>query len=354
MYGCESWTIKKVERWRIDAFEVWCWRRLLRVPWNARRSNQSILKEISPNVHWKDWCCSWNSNNLATWYEELTHWKRPWCWERLKAGGEGDDREGDGWMVSPTQWTWVWVNSGSWWWTGRPGVLQSMGLQRVGHDWVTELNWTELFLVFLANIWSQHYKTMILEHLVTYLSELMISSEWKWISEPLLQAFPAVRESAGVINHAKEHCDRMWIKKDTYANSYSVVFLLSNVRGRMGQVWCVTTPQTERAIFFLPSTPLLFWNADFTYVPFLRQENSGSNVESLVASVSKNLRPFVSALSSGFASPQAAVHSWESMEVICWEGIPWLGSDHDSAIFRVSAGVLPSSTWSRLHVLLLK
>ena len=79
---------------------------------------------------------------LATWCEELTHWKRPWCWERLRAGGEGDDRGWDSWMASLTQWTWVWVNSGNWWWTRRPGVLQSMGLQRVAHDWVTELNWT--------------------------------------------------------------------------------------------------------------------------------------------------------------------------------------------------------------------
>ena len=106
MYGCESWTIKKAEHQRIDAFELWCWRRLLRVPWTARRSNQSILKEISPDVHWKDWCWSWNSNTLATWCEELTHLTRPWCWERLRAGGEGDNRGWDGWMASLTQWTW--------------------------------------------------------------------------------------------------------------------------------------------------------------------------------------------------------------------------------------------------------
>ena len=140
LYGCESWTIKQAERPRIDAFERWCWRRLLRVPWAARRYNQSILKEIIPEYAWKDWCWNWNSNTLATWCEELTHWKRPWCWERLKAGGERDDRGWDGWMAPLTQWTWVWVNSGSWWWTGRPGVLRSMGSQRVGHDWATELN----------------------------------------------------------------------------------------------------------------------------------------------------------------------------------------------------------------------
>ena len=95
-------------------------------------------------VHWKDWCWSWNSNTLATSCEELTHWKRLWCWEGLGAGGEGDDRGWDGWMASPTRWTWVWVNSGSWWWTGRPGVLRFMGSQIVRHDWATELNWTEL------------------------------------------------------------------------------------------------------------------------------------------------------------------------------------------------------------------
>ena len=95
------------------------------------------------NIHWKDWCWSWNSNTLATWCEELTHLKRPWFWERLKVGGEGDDRGWGGWMASPTQWTWVWVSSRSWRWTGRPGVLQSMRSQRVGHDRVTELNWTE-------------------------------------------------------------------------------------------------------------------------------------------------------------------------------------------------------------------
>ena len=140
MYGCESWTIKKAEHQRIDAFELWCWRRLLRVPWTARRSNQFILNKIVLNIHWKEWCWSWNSNTLATWCDEPTHLKRPWCWERLKAVGEGDDRGWDGWLASPTQWTWVWTNSRRWWRTGKPGMLQSMGLQRVRHDWATELN----------------------------------------------------------------------------------------------------------------------------------------------------------------------------------------------------------------------
>ena len=95
-------------------------------------------------VHWKDWCWSWNSSTLATSCEELTPWKRLWCWKGLGAGGEGDDRGWNGWMASATRWTWVWVNSRSWLWTGRPGVLRFMGSQRVRHDWATELNWTEL------------------------------------------------------------------------------------------------------------------------------------------------------------------------------------------------------------------
>ena len=121
MYGCESWTIKKAEHRITDAFELWCWRRLLRVPWTARRLNQSILKKSTLNIHWKDWCWSWSSNTLATWFEELTHWKIPWCWERLKA--EEDNSGWDVWMESPTQLTLVWASSRRWWRTGKPSVL---------------------------------------------------------------------------------------------------------------------------------------------------------------------------------------------------------------------------------------
>ena len=99
-----------------------------------------ILKEISPEYSSEGRCWSWSSNTLATSFKELTHLKRPWCWERLKAG-EGDDRGWDGWMASLTQWTWIWVGFRSWWWTERPGVLQSMGSQRVRHDWAIELNY---------------------------------------------------------------------------------------------------------------------------------------------------------------------------------------------------------------------
>ena len=139
MYGCESWTIKKAEHWRIDAFELWCWIRLLRIPWPARRSNQSILKEISPGCSLEGLMLKlklqyfghmvWRADSFE---KTLTLWK-------MRAGGEGNNRGWDGWMASLNQWTWVWMNSGSWWWTGRPGVLRFMGSQR--HDWATELNW---------------------------------------------------------------------------------------------------------------------------------------------------------------------------------------------------------------------
>ena len=178
MYGCESWTIKKAEHWRINVFELWCWRRLLRVPWTARRSNQSILKEISPECSLEGlmlklklqyWIQELDVGNkvldtLAIWCQELTHWKRPWFWERLKVGEE-DNRGWDGWMASLTQWTWVWVNSGSLWETRRPGMLQSMGSKRVRHNWATELNWTKLNLNIL---W--HYSSLGLEWKLIYSS----------------------------------------------------------------------------------------------------------------------------------------------------------------------------------------
>ena len=135
IYGCENWTIKKTECWRkTDAFKLWCWRKFLRVPWTARRSNQSILKEINAEYLLEELMLKLKFQYLATRCEELTHWKRHWWWERLRAGGEGSDRGWDGWMASLTQWTRVWANSGRQWRTEKPGMLQSMGSQRVGRD----------------------------------------------------------------------------------------------------------------------------------------------------------------------------------------------------------------------------
>ena len=114
IYGYESWTVKKAEYQRIDAFELWCWRRLLRVPWTARRSNQSILKEISSEYSLEGLMWKLKLQYFGHLMWRADYMKRPWCWERLRAGGEGDDRGWDGWMASPTQWTWVWVNSESW------------------------------------------------------------------------------------------------------------------------------------------------------------------------------------------------------------------------------------------------
>ena len=134
-----TWELDYEESWAPKnwAFELWCWRRLWRIPWAGRRSNQSILKEISPGNSLEGMMLRLKLQYVSHLMEELTHWKRLWCWKGLGAEGEGDDRGWDGWMASQTPWTWVWVNSGSWWWTGRPDVLWFMGSQRVGHDWVT-------------------------------------------------------------------------------------------------------------------------------------------------------------------------------------------------------------------------
>ena len=148
MYGYESWTIKRAECRRIDAFELWCWRRLLRVPWTARRSNQSTLKEISPEYPLERLMLKLKLQYFGHLMRKVIPWIRPWCWERLKAGEEGDNRGWDGWMASPTRWPWAWASYRSWWWTGKPGVLQSMGSQRVRHDYVTEWNWTCFFMFF--------------------------------------------------------------------------------------------------------------------------------------------------------------------------------------------------------------
>ena len=140
IYGCESWTIKKAEHQRIDAFGLWCQRRLLRVPWTAKISNHT--KRNQP------WIFIGRTDAEAEtpifWPPDEKNWlirKDPDFWERLKAGGEGDDRGWDGWMASLIRRVWVWANSGSWWWTGRHGMLQSIESQSVGHIWATELNW---------------------------------------------------------------------------------------------------------------------------------------------------------------------------------------------------------------------
>ena len=157
MYGCESWTVKKAERWRIDAFELWCWRRLLRVPWTARRSNQFILKGISPG-------CLLEGLMLKLKLQYFGHLMRRFdSFEGTPMLGKIEGRrrrerwrEWDGWMAPPTQWTWVWMDSGSWWWTGRRGVLWFMWLQRVGLNWVTELNNTQFQVFFFFFFFFPH------------------------------------------------------------------------------------------------------------------------------------------------------------------------------------------------------
>ena len=160
MYGCESWTIKKAERRRIDAFELWCWRRLLTVSWTARRPNQSILKEISPEYSLEGLMLK-----LMLQYFDHLMWRTDSLEKTLMLGKiEGRRRRGqqgwDGWTASLTQWTWVWLNSGSWWWTGKLGMLQSMGSQRVAKGYWTELSNTSKYMyikfIILGNFDSSY------------------------------------------------------------------------------------------------------------------------------------------------------------------------------------------------------
>ena len=152
MYGCESWTIKKADRWRIDAFELWCWSRLLRVPWTARRSNQSILKEISPEYSLEGLMLKLKLQYFGHLMRSTDSLEKTLMLGKIEAGGVGDDRQWDGWMASLTGWTWVWVSSGSWWWTGKPVVLQSKGSQ----SWIWLSNWTERLWLVLFYHWQSN------------------------------------------------------------------------------------------------------------------------------------------------------------------------------------------------------
>ena len=141
--------MKKAESQRIDVYKLWCWRRLLRISWAARRSNQSIQKEIDPEYSLEGLMLKLKLQYFGHLMQKATNYKRPWSWERLKAGGKGDNRRWDGWMASLTQWAWVWVSSRRWWRSGKSGVLQSMGLQRVGQNWVTEVSWLIIYKQYI-------------------------------------------------------------------------------------------------------------------------------------------------------------------------------------------------------------
>ena len=166
MYGYKSWTIKKAENQIIDAFELWCWRRLLRVPWTTRRFNQSILKEISPGRSLKGVMLKLKLQYFGHLVRRADSFEKTLMLERLKAGRAEEDRGWGGCMAYPTQWTWVWADSRSWWWTGRPGVLWFIGSQTFGYDWATEQNWTQLLMNSEAEIIikrnSEWKKTVIL------------------------------------------------------------------------------------------------------------------------------------------------------------------------------------------------
>ena len=173
---------------------------------------------------WKEWCWSWTSSTLATSCEELTHWKRLWCWEGLGAGGEGDDRGWDGWMASLIRWTWVWVNSGSLWWTGRPGVLQFMGSQRVGHDWATEPNWyTDTFRLYYWGSWSKlgpdHMDSNLpatSSHSQTILeaTNSQLSDTEEWISD--------LKDRIMELTQSEHHTERQMKEKERKKATYEI------------------------------------------------------------------------------------------------------------------------------------
>ena len=162
MYGCKSRTIKKVERWRIDAFELWCWRRLFRVPWTARRSNQSILKEIIPEYSLEGLMLKLKLPYFAHLMWRTDSSEKTLMLGKIEGGGEVDARWWDGWVASPTRWTWLWVGSRSWWWTGMPGMLQSM--ESPSRTWLsdwTELNWATNSFTFKGTFLSGFSKLSV-------------------------------------------------------------------------------------------------------------------------------------------------------------------------------------------------
>ena len=186
----------------------------MRVPWTARRSNQSILKEISPEYSLEGLML--RLQYFGHWWEGLIHLKRPWCWERLKAGGEGDDRGWDGWMASPIEWTWVWVKARSWWWTGRPGVPQSMGSQRAGHNWATELNWYKYIIKDLQwiqkiSLYQKILRTNSFLKNIVYLPSYICILTTPIDSFNFLMKFEFYRELLCQII-----CNQVWIWKDLY------------------------------------------------------------------------------------------------------------------------------------------
>ena len=150
MYGCESWAIKKAEHWRIDAFKLWYWRKLLRVPSTTGRSNQSILKEISPEYSLQGLMLKLKFQYFGHLIWRIDSLEKPWCWKRLRTEGEGDNRGWDGWMASLTQWTWVWASSRSWWWTGRPAMRSPWVHKESDMTYWTELKFViKFFLSFI-------------------------------------------------------------------------------------------------------------------------------------------------------------------------------------------------------------
>ena len=215
MYGCESWTIKKAEHRRIDAFEFWCWRRLLRVPWTAWRSNQSILKEISPEYWLEGLMLKLKLQYFGHLMRRIDSLEKTLILEKIEGRRGRADRGWGGWMASLTRWTWVWASSRNWWWAGRPGVLH-IESQRVRHNWATELNWTESVML------SYH---LIICHLL-----LLLPSVFPSISVfPVSWLFPSGTQNIGTSASAS-----------VLPMNIQGWFFLA-VQGTLKSLWCISS-----------------------------------------------------------------------------------------------------------------
>ena len=219
-YECESWPVKKRRAPKNSCFWTTVLEKTLESPFNCKEIKPVIPKgKWTLNIHWKDWCWSWSSNTLATRCEEPPHWKRSWCWERLRAGGvEGDDRGWDSWMIPPVQRTWTWANSRRWWGTGRPGELQSMGSQRVWHNLVSEQQERKTrFLVCFLQVASWGWSGR-----VSLSTRLLIWYLFGTQTGTILGTFPFLfLETAGKDPELVDGTSQWLDFRDTYDNAYS-------------------------------------------------------------------------------------------------------------------------------------
>ena len=250
--------------WKLGDFELWCWRRLFESPLDCKE-----IQAVHPkgNQSWiffgRTHAEAETPNTLATWCKELTHWKRPCCWERLKAGGEGDDKGWDGWMASPTQWTWVWVNSRTWWWTGRPGVLRFMGSQRVTHDWETELNWLNVKIYesqvsqVLPEVTCSGAQPCSFVYRLSTAASSWQPQSWGVVAEAV-RSFPVTQHCLCALHISDEGLTQQcWLPRVLLCRDavfiYQCISLMSEQgeRRKVGCEWCALEARCTREAYFV-------------------------------------------------------------------------------------------------------